>query len=190
MSVLPPVSGLVSGEEENLLRAVEEAGKVEDNLIRLSTGVVLRGKKINPLTLIAVMARYPHPSPPTHFIKEMGRVMENTDDPDYIERVKNWDILYKNSLLNAMTMLGTELVSFPKGFYGPQDPKWLQKFEALGLPTRPDNQGWMYLMWVMHEAVVDEKDVKLIQEVVGRLSGVKEADVKAAETFPGSDQKG
>jgi len=174
--------------EMKTIRAVADAKKGAQDEIILSTGVVLRAVKVNPVMLIRVMTRYPRPKPPLVIMKEMGgREMENPDDPDYIEQVKAWENESNTMVLNALILLGTEFVSAPKGVEGPNGDKWINKYKLLDMPVRPDDKDWRYLNWVALVAATDESDMVLIQEVVGRLTGIVEADVKSAEQFPGSD---
>jgi hypothetical protein len=169
------------------IRAVAEEGKGAQDEITLSSGVVLRAKKANPITLIRVMTRTPRPKPPVVFMKTMGREMENPDDPDYIERVKSWELESNAQVLNALILLGTELVRVPKGVSKPDDQDWMDKYRLLDMPMRPDDKHWRYLTWVTFIAATDEKDLDLIQDAVGKLTGMAEVDVKSAEQFPGSD---
>ena len=172
--------------EMKVIRAIADAKTGVQDEFTLSSGVVLRAKKANPMILITVMTRFPRPKPPTVFLEVMGRDMENPDDPDYIERVKAWEIESNSQVLNALIMLGTELVRTPKGIPGPSDDKWLNKYRVLEMPVHPENEDWRYLTWVKFIAAPDETDLNLIQEAVGRLSGIRDADVKSAEQFPGS----
>lgn len=178
---------MAKDEDLKAVQAVEEATKAQDNTIELSTGVVLRGKKANPLVLIDVMAAFPRPKPPIWFNENMGREMENPDDPDYQERVRAWEMESSSATLSAFIQLGTELVSVPKGFPKPDDKAWLDEYELLGLPIRPQNKAWRYLKWVKFKAVADEHDLERIRDMVGRLSGVSEKAVQTAEQFPGRD---
>jgi len=169
-------------------RVAEELKKKEDNTIKLSTGVVLRCMQAPPLMLIRVMAAFPRPKPPVWHDPKMGRDMENPDDPDYIDRLKAWSMDQSNAMLNALIIFGTELVSKPKDIPSYKDDAWLEKYTLLGMEMKPDNQSWRYLTWVTTFAAVTAEDFNMIKEAVGRLSGVPEKDVQAAETFPGSDQ--
>jgi hypothetical protein len=178
-------------EPENEMKtavAVEVATTPEDDTITLSTGVVLRGKQAPPLVLVKVMAAFPRPKPPTWKDPKMGREMENPDDPEYLDRVKAWQIESSNATLNALVLLGTELVSKPKKMPGPMDDTWLEDYELLGVPMNPGNKNWRYLTWMTFKAALTTEDLDKIKEVVGRLSGVPEKAVAAAETFPGSDK--
>lgn len=174
-------------DDMETIRAIADAKKGTQNEITLSSGVVLRAMKANPITLIRVMTRNPRPKPPMVFMKSMGRDMENPDDPDYVERVKAWNMESSAQVLNALILLGTEFVSAPKGVQKPEDKLWLEKYRLLDMPMRPDDKFWRYLTWVTFVAATDEKDLEVIQDAVGKLSGIAEVDVKNAETFPGRD---
>lgn len=178
--------GKQDGEFETA-RAVESLATSQDNTITLSSGVVLRGKQANPLILVQVLS-LPRPEPPEVYMEVMGRTVENPDDPAYIERLQNWKMEYADRVTNAMIVLGTEFVSAPKKLGHPDDNKWLEEYSLLGMPVHAENKTWRYLTWVKFKAVQNERDMALLQEVVGRLSGVSETAVKSAENFPGSDK--
>lgn len=176
------------GSDVLVSRALDRAALPQDDTITLSSGVVLRGRKANPVMLIEVMASDPRPKPPLYFDNTMGREMENPSDPDYLERLKAWQMDSTNKTTDAMIILGTELVSAPKKLGTPESDGWLKDYALFHLPMAPDSQNWRYLAWVKFKACQDEKDLEAIMKVVGRLSGVTESAVKSAETFPGSDQ--
>lgn len=176
-----------NGEDRKVIKAVEDINKPEDNTITLSTGVVLRGKLVPPLALIKVMSAFPRPKVPVWLNPSMGREMENPDDPDYIERVRAWKSESGNITLNALILMGTELVSTPKKFPGPDTKDWQEEYQVLGMPMSPENKNWRYLTWITFKAAPTIGDLDLIKEVVGRLSGIPEDKVEAAEQFPGRD---
>jgi hypothetical protein len=181
--------GTISKTDKSIADAIDTAGQAGSNEICLSTGVILIAKQANPNVLIRVMTDAQRPEPPTWFNKAMGREMENPDDPDYIKRVQAWEMGYNNSMLNALIGLGTELKSKPKGFPGPDDDTWLEDYKAFGLQTHPESKAWRYITWILFKAAVIDKDTQAISDKVKQLSGVREADVKSAETFPGSDKE-
>lgn len=172
--------------DRKIAKALDTQGQAE-NEIRLSTGVVLTAKQANPNVLIRIMTSVPRPEPPTYHDPMMGREMENRDHPDYKKAVEAWEMQYNNGMLNALVGLGTELKSKPKNIPGVDDDSWLADYRALGLPVVPDSKAWRYITWVLFVAAVKDDDTKLIMEKVKARSGVKEADVQAAETFPDGD---
>lgn len=173
--------------DRTIAQAVDKIGEVDD-LIHLSTGVVLRAKQANPNVLIRIMTASPRPKPPVYFNDAMGREMENPDHPDYIKQVSAWEMEYNNGMLNALVGLGTELVSTPKKFPKPEDDGWIEDYKALGLPVNVKSEAWRYITWVLFKAAVIDTDTKLIGDKVKGLSGVREADVRNAETFPDGDE--
>lgn len=176
---------MIQDTESRVVAALEEK---EDGLIHLSSGVTLRGKQAPPLALVKVMAAFPRPKPPVYRNEALGRDVENPDDPDYLERVRAHQTESTNAMMNALILLGTELVEAPPGFPLPSDDAWLDEYQEVGLAPRRDSESWRYLTWVTFRAVLNEKDLEAIQQVVGRLSGVPERAVKSAEDFPGSDK--
>ena len=174
-------------EDLKTIRAIADEKKGAQDEFTLSSGVVLRAIKASPVTLIKVMTRFPRPKPPTYYMESMGREMENPDDPDYIERVKAWEMENNAQVLNALILLGTELVSVPKGVAKPSDDEWVNKYRLLDMPIHPEDKAWRYLNWVSMIAAPTAEDMTLIQEVVGKTMGIAEADVKSAEQFPGRD---
>lgn len=177
-------------EDDTETKVVDALEEVPDNCIRLSSGVVLRGKQAPPLALVRVMAAFPRPKPPVYRNETLGRDVENPDDPDYIDRLRSHQTESTNAMMNALILLGTELVDVPAGFPKPSDDTWLDRYQEMGLTPKPQSENWRYLTWVTFVAVLNEKDLDKIQKVVGRLSGVPENAVKSAEDFPGSHTNG
>jgi len=184
-----PNIAAIDGKVAKQLDAMK-TGEV-DNLIRLSSGVVLRAKQANPNMLIRAMTAHPEPKVPVYFSKEMGRDIENPDDPDYISRKKTWEMGYSSAMLNVLIGLGTELESVPKGMEGPHPvkkngdmPAWINEYAAMGLPIIPSSENWRYITWVMFRAAPTAEDTQKISQTVMSMSGIKEADVQNAERFP------
>jgi hypothetical protein len=188
-----------------------------DNLITLSNGVVLRGKMVPPLVYVTVVGAFPMPKPPLWKDPLLGRMVENPDDEEYIERVASVENEKNSAILNVMIVYGTEVVDIPahvsrpfveykpipKKKRSPKEkeekekkeaevvekiyPDWLKRYRLLGLPIFEEDKDWMYLTWIKSEVATTKEDLESIQKVVGRLSGVPEKDVQAAESFPGSN---
>jgi hypothetical protein len=185
MSELDQVN--LQAADRNVAKAIDKAGEPNSNEVRLSTGVVLSVSQANPNILIRAMTAHRRPVPPTYFSKEMGREMENPDDPDYISRVQAWQLEYSNTLLNVLIGLGTKLKSKPEKMPGPLDEDWLHDYRMLGLDVWPESKAWRYITWVMYVASKTSEDTELIGAAVKAVSGVKEADVRDAADFPESN---
>lgn len=181
-------NGKTGDVDERVVEVLDETG-LTDHLIHLSSGVILRAKAAPPLALVKVIGGFPRPKPPVYFNEKMGRDMENPDHPDYIERLKAHQTESSNAVLNALILLGTELVEVPKRFPKPEDNDWLEEYQELGLPSKPENKKWRYLNWVFFKAVLNNEDLVAIRDEVGRLSGVSEESVQSAEAFSGRGAK-
>jgi hypothetical protein len=178
----------ITKSDKAVAQAIDKrANGQADNEIRLSTGVVLTAKQANPNVLIRIMTAVPRPKPPTYFDEMMNKELENPDHPDYRKQVEAWEMQYNNGMLNALVGLGTELKSKPKNIPSPENDTWLADYEALGLPVVKGSKAWRYITWVLFVAATTDKDTQLIAEKVKSLSGVKEDDVQAAESFPDGD---
>ena len=160
----------------------------EKDFVILSTGVELYVKQANPNILIRIMTAAKRPEPPIVFMKDIGREMENPNDPDYISRVKAWEMDYNSGMLSALIALGTSLKFKPKHLPAADKDEWIADYKSLGLPIMPESKSWRYTTWVLFVAAVIDQDMKAIGDAVKKLSGVREADVQDAETFPGSDE--
>ena len=128
------------------------------------------------------------PPIPVYFNERKGREEPNPDDPEYLEALEEWELTIAMALNNALIIAGTEIQSKPKGIPGPDDEDWLERMGAIGRPVH--NKHLAYLHWIKYVAGPDAReDSGKILEVVGRLSGIRESDVKAAaERF--QDQAG
>lgn len=176
--------------DTKVAEAVEGLSEESNHLLRLSSGVVLRGKQAPPLALIKVMSAFSPPKIPTYFNTTMGREIENPDDPQYKTDYQTYQTNLTNAMSNALILLGTELADVPKKFPRPEDDAWLEEWNEIAIGEgKPDNKSWRYLTWVTFKAVLTNDDMDLIQKEVGRLSGVPESAVKSAEEFPGGDKK-
>lgn len=176
--------------EIQVAEAVEGLQGEPNHLLRLSSGVVLRGKQAPPLALIKVMSAFLPPKIPTYFNATMGREMENPDDPAYKTELQTYQTNLTNAMSNALILLGTELAEVPKKFPRPEDDAWLEEYTEISIGQgKPENKSWRYLTWVTFKAVLTNEDMDMIQKEVGRLSGVPESAVKSAEEFPGRDEK-
>lgn len=167
-------SGVDAPEKQN--------GHLKTEDITLSTGVVLRCRAVSASLFADLLARYPTPRPPVVWLEDKGREEENPDHPDYIAQVQQHNIQIAKALSDAMVLLGTEIVSIPKGVSRQDDKAWLDEMRALGYELRSIPE--RYLAWIKFKAVANTSDFNAIGKAVGRQTGVTEVDVEsAAQTF-------
>jgi len=144
----------------------------------LSSGVVLKAKRISGFLITDVMRQFERPRIPRVYIESIGREEDNPDDPDYLSRVETWERESSLAVLDTMFVAGTELVSVPDGMEGPDGNDWVEMLDASGIQMS-DNKKRRYLLWLKHVAT-NEDDITLISDEVGRKSGVVERDVETA----------
>jgi hypothetical protein len=161
----------------SLANTLEKKGMIE-----LSTGIVLRAKKVPNMVYADLTRKFPRPKPPRVFIKDIGREEENPDDPNYIAALDAWNSDVALSMVDVMILLGTAIESVPEDMEKPDGTQWSEDLEIIGLPIGT-NQRKRYLMWVKHYAAPSDEDIALITEQVGKLSGVSEKDVADAVKF-------
>lgn len=178
-------------KDKNTDQVVLEAMQDEtpDDLITLSTGVVLKAKPAPVDVLIKVIARFIFPDPPEYYNKTTGRMMQNPEEPNYIKRVQSIDAQQADAVLTVLILGGTDVHSLPKKFPGYKDDEWLDEYKLMDPDIQPENERWRYLTWVKYKAAPRGTDTQEIQRVVGALSGMSEAAVGAAETFSRGDKK-
>lgn len=166
--------------EDKVVEVIRNAANGDaDNLIHLSTGVVLKPSRVPNLLISEVVSKFKRPEPPTVFIEDIGRSEQNPNDPTYIDLVNQWQVEMTTALVDTMILVGTEVHSVPKGFSGPSDEGWTKKIHILGIDPGTDEYK-RYLMWIKFHAAPSEKDISTIMEEVGRVSGVSESDVSEA----------
>lgn len=174
---------------KNLEGVVTDVAKVnqDENLIHLSSGVVLKRKPFSRMVLVSIMRNFKEPPIPKFYNEDKERWEENPNHPDYIKAVDSHNLDVTFALLDVGITLGTELHSLPEGFEGPKGTGWVETFEGLGF-TVPDAVGLRYLMWVKNVACLTEKDTEAIADKVLSVFGVRESTVEQAiNTFPGDE---
>ena len=160
---------------------------VDRGRLYLTSGVVAVAKRMSPTRLLAAMNRWPRPTPPTTYHETLQREIENPDDPDYIERVKEYKGKMAEALLNVMLIYGVEIIEVPDDIPQIQSNDWVDRIRATGEPVDPENVWWRQLNYFHDVAAPLDLDHTLIQEEVGRLNGITQNDANTAANFPGSE---
>lgn len=165
------------------IKRIEEAEKRQGDgplELTLSTGVVLRVRKVNPVLLsdIASDSLKHRPRIPIAYIESLDRDEENPSDPDYVEEVAQWQAGVLLDINNAYVLMGTEIISVPDDLPDSNDERWLDEMRILGRPVGTERE--RYLAWIKYVVALDAEDTSAIVREVGRLSGVSESEVKEA----------
>src|SRR3990167_5291154 len=104
--------------ESDIEDVVKRQSTERDDLIHLSTGVVLKAKPANIVAIIHVMAMHPQPPIPMWKDPKIGRMMENPDDPEYKNRMSAWKVEQNDAVLTVFILDGTECYSKPDNIPG------------------------------------------------------------------------
>ena len=168
---------------EVVIEGIEQAGE-DDNLIRLSTGVILKSNPFPRTMLADIVRKFPEPKVPMFYNEDKERDEENPNDPDYIEAVKKYQFDLTFALVDLGICYGTSIKELPKDIDNPYSSDWVDTCNALGLEV-PANKKLRYLKWVKYIAAPEEKDIEAIADKVLASFGTRESQVeKALETFP------
>lgn len=143
--------------------------------IELSTGVVLRSKKINRNVFADILSEHAKPRVPVTYNHDKGREEENQQDPEYLAALNLYNTQLARAMSDALIVLGTELESKPDELPGQDDPTWLEEVELLRVYKTHTRRG-RYLAWVKTVAISNDEDFKAIGKSVQRALGVPEED--------------
>lgn len=172
------------GADSKVLRAIDRSSNgAREDLVTLSTGVILKINKVSRSIYADILAQFTEPDIPTVYIEDKGREEENPDDPAYKKRLRKYNVDVSKALSDATILLGTELHECPSDVTPMSNREWLDKMAALRYDVK--NKSNRYLLWVKTVAIGDENDYQLINQSVGRLNGVTETDAaQAVKQFP------
>ena len=175
-------SGVNKSVEQRVIDVIEASdnGHNEPGIVVLSTGVKLKIKTVPQLLLADIVKSFERPKPPVVFIEGKGRTEENPDDPDYQERLANYNNNVGMGINDAFILKGTSLLHCPKEVEPPESDGWIEESILLGIRINSDSTKARYLSWIKHIAAPNDSDIKLIVTEVGRQSGVSEQDVSEA----------
>lgn len=154
--------------------------KVGDpNLTTLTSGVVLRHKKIPPMILAKVEEKYVEPPVPTVYDENSDRHIPNPDDPNYAKALEDLQTQKGNALVDVLIALGTEIESIPDGLQKPENEEWVEELSFLGIEV-PKLKVGRYLSWVKYYAAQSVEDFKNLAERGAKALGVTEVAVATA----------
>lgn len=152
-------------------------------LFELSNGIVLRFRTVPPLLLSALQDRQKLPAVPVIETPEGRR--EDYEDADFkrdlLKAYTDQDEVYNKVLLAA----GSEFVSVPEGYFGPDDDSWIKTVESLsGLSGNPItiepelSKSDRYVAWLRYYAMETNSDVAVCNTLSQQLGNVKENELE------------
>jgi hypothetical protein len=152
--------------------------------VTLSTGVILKVRSVSPFIIRESVRSIKRPPIPKQWIDDKGREEENPQHPAYLQALEDYNDAIGIAVTNCLVTMGTEIVSRPEGFDGPDDTEWVDVLESADVTDIPTEGRKRYLKWVRLWAVQTSDDLSLIMSKMRELSGVpEEAVLEAAESF-------
>lgn len=161
----------------NALKVVEAKEETASDQITLSSGVVLRLKKINVLRINAVVEQFKYPKVPEIWDANKDRALRNPDDPEYKALCAEVDAQRTWAVLDAIAALGTEVMSVPPTVHALESNEWIEELQLLKIPVDPDSKLARYMAWIKFVAIVDTADFQKIAEQFGMAMGTAEGKV-------------
>lgn len=187
----PPLTIVEGNMKERPRHKATKAQEKESKMayggtVTLSTGVVLRVKRV-PASMIELgLHRGKPPTPPVQWIEEKGREEENPTDPDYLDALGTFYREAGEKYMRALVTFGTELVLVPEGFDRPEDPGWVEYLSLFDMEI-PEAGPRRYYLWARYWAMREPSDVAAVNEAIQEENAVREATVAdAMRTFPGT----
>ena len=155
-----------------VLDSVEQALSPKKNEFTLSTGVVLRARKVPIMLIQSIERKFPMPKAPVTYIPEKEREEINWEDPGYKAELKERETAMSNAYLNVISAYGTEVVSLPESIPAVMDDSWVEDFKDFYPDEIPETDNKRrYLAWISLVAAPTQEDLQLIaQEVSAQFS--------------------
>lgn len=152
----------------------------ESHLITLDNGVVLRPRPIPPLILAKIERKFSYPPVPKVQDEDKGRLIENPNDPAYLEAIDRVNEEKSMAQLDVIIALGTEVVSIPADVYAPEQDDWIEEVEYFIGEVIPRSGRARYLAWLKFYAISAAGDIQNIAKRALKRTGVADEQVEAA----------
>lgn len=147
-----------------------------ENLLYLSSGVVLEIIDVSPMLALDVSNKFKLPSVPIIYDSEKEIGIPNPMDDEYLRQCEIVKMDQGNAILDVLIAKGTKLHSAPDGFATPESDAWLDDVEFLlkyEIDRRPLAR---YLAWVRYIACVSQEDfTRLTEKAYAKLGVTQEA---------------
>lgn len=158
----------VIDEMENMDQGVEQS---PDHIL-LSSGVVLKAKRVPPVLFQKINTKFKLPPVPVLWNEEKGRKEENYQHPAYLAAVKDIQDQQTMANMEALAGLGTDIVDVPDDMPLPDNREWSDEMAAFYPESIPTSGRGRYLAWLSLIAITDVSDLVLIAQAVQTKMGV------------------
>lgn len=169
--------------DDRVYEVLEEAStsspQDDPKLTVLSSGVVLRHKRVPPMILARVDKKFPDPPIPMIHDEEKERNIPNPDDPDYLKALKQVSEDKGVALIDILIGMGTTVEYIPDNVQHPDDEEWVENLLFVGIEV-PYLKLGRYLAYVKYYAAEAVEDIQNLAKKGSAALGVTEAEVAAA----------
>ena len=159
----------------------EQKAHKDESIVTTSVGVVFKTKPVALGLLQDIQKKYNKlkPKPPVYFIESKGRAEPNPDDIGFQEAKSEWEVAFIMAQMDALLLLGTELLNVPKGVPIQTEDSWMDICEILDIEIPKSPKG-RYLLWVKYVAAPATTDIQALSLAIGKKTGVSDAEVETA----------
>lgn len=188
-----PRTDLANAELDTMV-AIEENHheKTKDNIFITQRGVKLHLQKVNAFLIAEAVGKVKFPDVPVVHIEEDDRDEENPNDPVYIAKLQDANVLRNSTSYNVSIAMGTycERGWVPDGIDYVDGTKWPELMEYAGVDV-PDKRLARYVAWVKYYVLVDHDELNELVTAILTYGGIlQEKEVQEAiETFPDTTER-
>lgn len=143
------------------------------------SGLCIPLQFVNAMLIAAIQADLTgQPKPPIVVVNLAGREQreENTDNPEYIERIDEWRSAQKIKTMRSLFALGTNI---------PADPEWVRDYGSL----MPDNSAQSLRVFWLLTRLTNEEAGELLEAIMSQSIPTEKGLELAAVRFPSDDQR-
>lgn len=154
--------------------------------ITLSTGVILKVKKINYMIVQAVINQFKYPDIPEVFDKDRGRPIRNPDNPDYKKLCAEVDAHRMNAVADAIAAFGVDIHHIPDHITPIEDETWIKELALVHIHVEKDFPAARQQAWINYVALKEADDIATLTKQFLSVMGVSEAAVAESirDNFP------
>jgi hypothetical protein len=173
----------MSDEAMNKVLDTLETHQDDPSVFVAGTGVRLKMKRVSQMIIADAKRRLPAPRIPKWFNPDKEREEDNPNDPDYIERVANYQYDTAMLALRIYLIMGTEpMEPLPDGISPHTSFDWSDMILAADPDAEiPETGPRRYYAWLKYYALPDDQVMQCMNKIIRFSGGTLEEDVARAQ---------
>jgi hypothetical protein len=171
---------------QDAITEVEFKTEVPNPFITLSSGVMLKVKRVNYMIIQAVINRFHYPDIPEVWDKDRSRMIRNPEHPDYKQRCGEIEGERMKAVADAIAAFGVDIEHVPDNLPLPTADEWIDDLELVGIFVKRESTAARQQAWISYVAMPNAEDVARLTKEFLSVMGVSEGAVAEAirENFP------